>query len=113
MNIKRSFGGDKKFVQKLFVAYTLQSTNMIINERCDRIHLINLLEEPGNCMRCDYCKFLRKLKNELQKMLFFTTNAHIKNWDVQYKDTILKVEPVALSSSLVDKGIIQNRYTKN
>ena len=85
---------------------------MIINERWDRVHLINLLEEPDNCMRCDYCKFLRRLKNELQEMLFFTANAHIKNWDVQYKNNILKVEPVNLSSSLVDNGIIQNKFAK-
>ena len=85
---------------------------MIINERCDRVHLINLLEEPGNCMRCDYCKFLKKLKNTLQEMLFFTANVHVKNWDVQYKNNILKVEPVGLSFSLVDNGIIQNNCIK-
>ena len=85
---------------------------MIINEGCDRVHLINLLEEPGNCMKCDYCKFLTKLRNILQEMLFFTANAHVKNWDVQYKNNILKVEPVGLSSSLVDNGIIQNNRTK-
>ena len=61
---------------------------------------------------CNYCKFLRKLKNTLQEMSFFTGNAHVKNWDVQYKNNILKVEPAGLSSSLVDNGIIQNRYTK-
>ena len=78
MSIKRLFGGDKKFVQKLFVAYTPQSTNMIINERCDRVHLINLLEEPGNCMRCDYCKFLTKLRNTLQEMLFLLPMLKLK-----------------------------------
>ena len=85
---------------------------MIINEGCDRVHLINLLEEPGNCMKCDYCKFLTKLRNILQEMLFFTANTHVKNWDVQYKNNILKVEPVGLSSSLVDNGIIQNNRAK-
>ena len=85
---------------------------MIINERCDRVHLINLLEDPGNCMRCDYCKFFKKLKNTLQEMLFFTVNAHVKNWDVQYKNNILKVKPAGLSFSLVDNGIIQNNYIK-
>ena len=112
MNTKTLFGGDKKFVQKLLVAYTLQSTNMIINERCDRVHLINLLEEPGNCMRCYYCRFLRKLRNTLQKSSFFTSNAHVKNWDIKYKNNVLTVEPVALSSSLVDNGIIQNKHSK-
>ena len=112
MNTKRSFGGGKKFDQKLFIAYTLQSTNMIINERCDRVHLINLLEEPGNCMRCDYCRFLRKLRNTLQELSFFTTNGHIKNWDVKSKDNILTVEPIGLSSSLVDNGIIQDKHFK-
>ena len=29
---------------KTLVAYTLQLKNMIINERCDRVHLLNLLE---------------------------------------------------------------------
>ena len=112
MNTKRLFGGDKKFVQKLFVAYTLQSTNMIINERCDRVHLINLLEEPENCMRCDYCRILRKLRNTLQKLSFFTSDTHVKNWDVKYKNNVLTVEPVALSSSLVDNGIIQDEHSK-
>ena len=79
MNTKRSFVGGKKFVQKLFVAYTLQLENMIINERCVRVHLVNLLEEPGNCMRCDYCRFLRKLRNTLQELSFSTSNAHVKN----------------------------------
>ena len=41
---------------------------MIINERCDRVHLTNLLEEPNNCMKCDYCRFLTKLRNALQEM---------------------------------------------
>ena len=112
MNIKRSFGGDKKFVQKLFVANTLQSTNMIINERCNRVHLINLLEEPNKCMKCDYCRFLTKLRNALQETSFFTSNAHIKTWDVKYKNNILIVEPVALSSSLDNNGIIQNNNFK-
>ena len=61
MNIKRFFGGDKTFVQKLFVAYTLQSMNMKINERCDRVHLINLLEEE-NCNNCQYCRFINRLR---------------------------------------------------
>ena len=85
---------------------------MIINERCGRVHLINLLEEPRNCMMCDYCNFLRKLRNTLQELLFFTSNAHVKNWDVKFKNNILTVEPVALSSSLVDNGIIQNNSFK-
>ena len=85
---------------------------MIINERCDRVHLINLLKEPGNCMMCDYCRFLRKLKNTLQELPFFTSNTHVKNWDVKYKNNILTVEPVGLSSSLVDNGIIQNNSFK-
>ena len=78
MNTKRLFGGDKKFAQKLFVAYTLQLENMIINERCDRVHLINMLEEPGNCMKYDYCRSLIKLRNTLQELSFFTSNAHVK-----------------------------------
>ena len=63
-------------------------------------------------MNCDYCKFLRKLKNTLEKLSFFTTNAHVKKWDVKYKDNILTVEPVGLSFSLVENGIIQNNNTK-
>ena len=86
---------------------------MIINERCDRVHLINLLEEPGNCMKCDYCRFLTKLRNTLQELSFFTSNAHVKNWNVKYKNNVLTVVPVALSSSLVDNGIIQIKHFKN
>ena len=85
---------------------------MIINERCDRVHLINLLEEPGNCMKFDYCRFLTKLRNALQEMPFFTSNTHIKNWDIKYTNNILIVEPVALSSSLDNNGIIQNNNKK-
>ena len=85
---------------------------MIINERFDRVHLINLLEEPGNCMKCDYCRFLTKLRNTLQELLFFTSNAHVKNGDVKYRNNVLTVEPVTLSSSLVDNGIIQDEHSK-
>ena len=35
---------------------------MIVNERCNRVHLLNLLEEPGLCLRCDYCFFYKKTK---------------------------------------------------
>ena len=73
MNKKKFFGEDKRFVQKLFVAYTLQSTNMKINERCDRVHLINLFEEE-NCNNCDYCRFINRLQNALKEKLFFTSN---------------------------------------
>ena len=76
---------------------------MIINERCDRVHLINLLEEEGLCLRCNYCNFLKKLKNTLQELSFFTLNANIQMWDVKYKNDILTVEPVALSFSLDQK----------
>ena len=74
-----------------------------INERCDQAHLINVLEKEGLCIKCSYCTFLRKLKNRLQELSFFTTNAHIQTWDVQYKDDILKVEPIDASSSSLDK----------
>ena len=73
-----------------------------INEVNDRIKLINALEEPGLCLECNYCVFLRKLKNRLQELNFFTTNAHIEKWLVQYKDIILKVEPIVESSLSLD-----------
>ena len=106
MNIKRFFGGDKRFVQKLFVVYTLQSTNMKINERCDRVHLINLLEEE-NCNNCQYCRFINRLRDALKEKLFFTGNAHIKNWDVRLKNGKLEVEPVGCSFCSSLDGIIQ------
>ena len=108
MNTKKLFGGDKKFVQKLFVAFILHYANMIVNERCERVHLINLLEEEGNCNNCDYCEFINRLRNALKEKLFFTSNVHIKNWDVQFKNNKLKVEPVGCSFCFID-GIIQNQ----
>ena len=74
-----------------------------INERCDQAHVINVLEKEGLCIKRSYCTFLRKLKNRLQELSFFTTNAHIQTWDVQYKDDILKFEPIDASSSSLDK----------
>ena len=79
---------------------------MIVNERCNRVHLLNLLEEPGLCLRCDYCFFIRKLKNALQEMLFFTTNAHIQKWHVKYKDQILTLNLVHLSLDNKQNGTI-------
>ena len=76
---------------------------VLINERCDRVHLINLIEEKGLCLRCNYCTFIEKLKITLQELSFFTTNAHIQTWDVQYKNDILTVEPVGKSFSLDQK----------
>ena len=61
-------------------------------------------------MKCDYCRFLTKLRNAL--LSFFSSNAHIKTWDVKYKNNILIVEPVALSFSLDNNGIIQNNNFK-
>ena len=58
-----------------------------INERCDRVHLINLLEEKGLCLRCNYCTFLRKLKNRLQELSFFTSNATFKHGMCNIKTT--------------------------
>ena len=75
-----------------------------VNERCDRVRLINILEQEGLCLKCNYCTFLRKLKNRLQELNFFTTNAHVQIWNVQYKDDILKVEPIEASSSLDQKS---------
>ena len=74
-----------------------------INERCDRVHLINILEQEGLCLKCNYCTFLEKLKNRLQELNFFTTNAHVQTWDVQYKNDILTVEPIEASSSSLDQ----------
>ena len=80
---------------------------MRINERCDRVHLINLLEEEGNCNNCNHCRSIDKLRNALNEQLFFTFNAHIKTWDVRMKDNKLEVKPVgSLDYSL--NGIVQN-----
>ena len=42
-----------------------------VNEKCDRVHLINVLEKEGICLKCSYCTFLKKLKNRLQELNFF------------------------------------------
>ena len=75
-----------------------------IDEVCDRIKLINALEEPGLCLECNYCVFLRKLKNRLQELNFFTTKAHIEKWIVKYEDNILTVNPIEVSLSLDQKS---------
>ena len=75
-----------------------------IDEVCDRIKLINVLEEPGLCLECNYCVFLRKLKNRLQELNFFTTKAHIEKWIVKYEDNILTVNPIEVSLSLDQKS---------
>ena len=75
-----------------------------IDEVCDRIKLINALEEPGLCLECNYCVFLRKLKNRLQELNFFTTKAHIEKWIVKYEDNILAVNPIEVSLSLDQKS---------
>ena len=75
-----------------------------IDEVCNRVKIINALEEPGRCSQCDYCVFLTKLKTRLQELNFFTTNAHVQRWDVQYKDDILTVKPTEASSSLDQKS---------
>ena len=74
-----------------------------IDEVSDRVKLINALEESRLCLKCDYCFFIRKLKNRLQELNFFTTNANIEKWLVQYKDSILKVEPIVESSLSLDQ----------
>ena len=75
-----------------------------IGEVCDRVKIINALEEPERCSQCDYCVFLTKLKTRLQELNFFTTNANIQKWFVQYKDSILTVKPIEVSLSLDQKS---------
>ena len=75
-----------------------------IDEVCDRVKIINALEQPGLCLKCDYCDFLTKLKNRLPELNFFTTNAHIQKWFVQYKDSILTVKPIDSPLSLDQKS---------
>ena len=56
--------------------------------------------------------FFQKEENEDLKN---TTNAHVQNWDVKYKDKILTVEPIGLSYSLDSEnnnGVIQNNRFK-
>ena len=64
---------------------------MQISERCNRIHLINLLEEEDLCKLCQYCKFLDKLRDALNRSLFFTLNAHINLWVLGLKIINLKL----------------------
>ena len=75
-----------------------------IDEVCDRVKVINALEEPGRCSQCDYCVFLTKLKTRFKELNFFTTNALIQKWFVQYKDNILTVTPIDSPLSLDQKS---------
>ena len=63
-------------------------------ETCDRVHLLNILEEEDCCNRCSYCKFVKKLKESLEKNCFFTTNNTVKQWDVVYNNENVEVTPV-------------------
>ena len=68
---------------------------MLIGETVDRVNLLNALEEHGLCLRCDYCNFLKKLKNILQENGFFTFNSSLTNWKIQYtKNNVLIAVPV-------------------
>ena len=68
---------------------------MIIGEKVDRVNLLNALEEPGLCLRCNYCNFLRKLKNKLEENGFFTSNSTFNEWKIEYKkNSILTAEPI-------------------
>ena len=67
---------------------------MQINKRCNRVHLINLLEEEDLCKLCHYCKFLDKLRDALNQNLFFTVNAYVELWDVRLKDNKPETIPV-------------------
>ena len=65
-----------------------------MNTSCNRVHLINLLEEEDLCKLCHYCKFLDKLRDALNQNLFFTVNAGVELWDVRLKGNKLEVIPV-------------------
>ena len=68
---------------------------MLIGEKVDRVNLLNALEEPGLCLRCDYCNFLKKIKNILQENGFFTFNSSFSNWKIQYtKSNVLTATPI-------------------
>ena len=73
----------------------LKRFKMLIGEKVDRINLLNTLEEPGLCLRCDYCNFLKKLKNILQENGFFTFNSTFAKWKIEYnKNNVLTAVPV-------------------
>ena len=68
---------------------------MLIGEKINRINLLNPLEEPGLCLKCDYCNFLRKLKNILQENGFSTFNSSSTNWKIKYtKNNVLTATPI-------------------
>ena len=68
---------------------------MLIGEKIDRINLLNALEEPGLCMKCDYCNFLKKLKIILQENGFFTFNSSSTNWKIKYTiNNVLTATPI-------------------
>ena len=68
---------------------------MLIGETVDRVNLLNALEEPGLCLRCEYCNFLKKLKNILQENGFFTFNSSSISWKIEYnKNNVLTAVPV-------------------
>ena len=82
---------------------------MLIGEKVDRVNLLNALEEPGLCLKCNYCNFLKKLKNILQENGFFTINSFFSKWKIQYtKNSVLTAVPVLES---IKNGVIQNQRT--
>ena len=64
-------------------------------ETCNRVHLLNILEEEGRCNRCSYCKFVLKLKECLEKKSFFSTNNTVECWEVVSDGENIKVTPLS------------------
>ena len=68
---------------------------MLIGETVDRVNLLNALEEPGLCLKCDYCNFLKRLKNILQENSFLTFNSTSTSWKTEYtKNNVLTAVPI-------------------
>ena len=60
----------------------------------DRKELKQRILNTGRCTKCFSCKFIDKLKNELNKQGFLSFNKDVKLWKIEYKDTNLKSYPV-------------------
>ena len=60
----------------------------------DRKELKQRISNTGRCSKCFNCKFIDKLKNELNKQGFLSYNKDVELWKIEYIDRNLKSYPV-------------------
>ena len=60
----------------------------------DRKELKQRMLNTGRCTKCFSCKFINKLKDELNKQGFLSFNKDVELWKIDYEDKNLRAYPV-------------------